>query len=102
PVTSPVSVPSLAPIRYTLKLFSKYARTAALSLPLTKVAAAHGACHIDCDAAAVANARQPTRNAGHTASTRSSRHPGNASKCAGEYVTRGAGGGTRGAIGGAT
>jgi hypothetical protein len=88
-------------MRYTLKWFSKNARTAAAVLPSTCAAALHGACHVACFVGDARSARQPTRNAGHAASTRSSRQPGNASKLAGVNAAR-AGGASGGTTRGAT
>lgn len=70
------------------------------SLPSTAVDAEHGICQIGRVADDATSARQPTRNAGHADSMRSSRHPGIAAKFACVNVARGVAAG--GAIGGAT
>jgi hypothetical protein len=69
-------------------------------LPSTVKAAAHGDCHVGCVDDDATSARQPTRNAGHADSTRSSSHPGSAAKFAGVNAMRG--GAAGGEIGGAT
>jgi hypothetical protein len=70
-------------MRYAVKCVSKKRRTLAGSGPSTSAAAPHGACHVERVRSLAISARQPTRNAGHAASTASSFHPGSDAKSAG-------------------